>query len=122
MEKFHCSIEIVTNVHVLYIYRSDLTCYLCDRLCRNQKLYDQHVEKCLAEATQIQKQIDTRGLEMIQDKEEDVRPPKRTTRATKATVLNSSTEGYSSGSLYYMLYRCNGNVPQPKVIGTVVSS
>ena len=41
---------------------------------------------------------------MVQD-EEDVTPSKRITRATKATVLNSSTEGYSSGSLYYMLYR-----------------
>ena len=69
----------------------DLTCYVCDRVCRNQKLYDQHVEKCLAEATQIQKQIDTRGLEMVQD--EDVTPSKRITRATKTTVLNSSTEG-----------------------------
>ena len=78
---------------------------MCDRVCRNQKLYDQHVEKCLAEATQIQQQIDTRGLEMVLDEEEDVTPSKRITRATKATVLNSSTEGYSSGSLYYMLYR-----------------
>jgi uncharacterized C2H2 Zn-finger protein len=76
LEKFHCSIEIVINVPVLYIYRSDLTCYVCDRVCRNQKLYDQHVKKCLAEATQIQKQIDTRGLEMVQD-EEDVTPSKR---------------------------------------------
>ena len=78
---------------------------MCDRVCRNQKFYDQHVEKCLAEATQIQQRIDTRGLEMVQDEEEDVTPSKRITRATKATVLNSSTEGYSSGSLYYMLYR-----------------
>ena len=78
---------------------------MCDKVCRNQKLYDQHVKKCLAEATQIQQQIDTKGLEMVQDEEEDVTRSKRITRTTKATVLNSSTEGYSSGSLYYMLYR-----------------
>lgn len=69
--------------------KSDFTCYLCDKICRNQKIFDLHVEKCLAEAKQIQHQMDTKGMKTVQELDGSITP--RSTRSAKVT--NSSTEG-----------------------------
>ncbi|XP_076102900.1 uncharacterized protein LOC143072021 isoform X1 [Mytilus galloprovincialis] len=71
-----------------------MECYICDKSFRNKKMLEQHVEKCLDEATQMQHEIETRGMDSILEPGE-ISPRKRATRSARTTEPN---EGYSSGS------------------------
>lgn len=73
-----------------------MECYICDKSFRNKKMLEQHVEKCLDEATQMQHEIETRGMDSILEPGE-ISPRKRATRSARTTEPN---EGYSSGSKY----------------------